>query len=59
MTIMKSYEPREIFLNKNESKEIRLGLVLGSPVQSSLLSKFDKTGTGTGLHRLKNYKKLD
>jgi len=34
-------------------------LVLGSLVQSGLLSKFDKTGTGTGLHRLKNHEKLD
>jgi hypothetical protein len=34
-------------------------LVLGSPVQSGLLSKFDKTGTGTGLCRLKNYEKPD
>jgi len=28
-------------------------------VQSGLLSKFDKTGTWTGLHRLKNHEKLD
>jgi len=34
-------------------------LVLGSPVQSGLLSKFDKTGTETGPHRLKNLEKLD
>ena len=33
-------------------------LVLGSLVQSGLLSKFDKTGTWTGLHRLKNHEKL-
>ncbi|KIJ96176.1 hypothetical protein K443DRAFT_10802 [Laccaria amethystina LaAM-08-1] len=34
-------------------------VVLGSLVQSGLLSKFDKTGTGTGLCRLKNYEKPD
>jgi len=34
-------------------------LVLGSPVQSGLLSKFDKTGTRTGPHRLKNHEKLN
>jgi len=34
-------------------------LVLGSPVQSGLLSKFHKTGTGTGLQRLKDHEKLD
>jgi hypothetical protein len=36
-----------------------LKVVLGSPVQSGLLSKFDKTGSGTGLCRLKNYEKPD
>jgi hypothetical protein len=34
-------------------------IVLGSPVRSGLLSNFDKTGTGTGPHRLKNLEKLD
>ncbi|EDQ98215.1 uncharacterized protein LACBIDRAFT_336171 [Laccaria bicolor S238N-H82] len=34
-------------------------LVLGSPVQSGLLSKFDKTRTETGPHRLKNHEKPD
>ncbi|EDR05173.1 uncharacterized protein LACBIDRAFT_329973 [Laccaria bicolor S238N-H82] len=34
-------------------------LVLGSPVQSGILSKFDKTGTWTGPHRLKDHEKLD
>jgi len=34
-------------------------IVLGSPVQSSLLSKFDKTGTWTSPHKLKNLEKLD
>jgi hypothetical protein len=34
-------------------------LVLGSPVQSGFLSKFGKTGTGTGLPRLRDYEKLD
>jgi len=33
--------------------------VLGSPVQSGLSSKFDKTGTETGPHRLKTLEKLD
>jgi len=36
-----------------------LPLVLGSLVQSGLSSKFDKTGTETGPHRLKNLKNLD
>ena len=35
------------------------GLVLGSPVQSGLLSKFDKTETRTGPPRLKNHEKPD
>jgi hypothetical protein len=34
-------------------------LVLGSLVQSGLLSKFDKTGTETGPHRFRNLEKLD
>jgi hypothetical protein len=34
-------------------------VVLGSPVQSGLLSKIDKTETGTGPPRLKNHEKLD
>jgi hypothetical protein len=34
-------------------------VVLGSPVQSGLLSNFDMTRTGTSPHRLKNLKKLD
>ena len=34
-------------------------VVLGSLVQSSLLSKFDKTETRTGPPRLKNHEKLD
>jgi hypothetical protein len=36
-----------------------LQLVLGSPVQSGLLSKFDKTETWTGPHKLTNLEKLD
>jgi len=40
-------------------KALLQSVVLGSPVQSGLLSKFDKTRTGTGLHRLKNHEKLD
>jgi hypothetical protein len=34
-------------------------VVLGSLVQSGLLSNFDKTGTETGPHRLKNLEKLN
>ncbi len=38
---------------------LRIWLVLGSPVQSDLLSIFGKTGTGTGLYRLMDHKKPD
>jgi hypothetical protein len=34
-------------------------LVLRSPVQSGFLFKFGKTGTGTGLPRLRDYEKPD
>jgi len=37
----------------------RWKLVLGSPVQSGLLSNFDKTETWTGPHKSTNLKKLD
>ena len=36
-----------------------LGVVLGSPVQSSLLSNFDKTETWTSPHKSTNLEKLD
>jgi len=44
---------------KRTKKQSKTYIVLGSLVQSGLLSKFDKTGTETGPHRVKNLEKLD
>ena len=44
---------------KHRILELPVNLVLEGPVQSSLWSKFDKTGTGTSPHRLKDHEKLD